>query len=194
MTRSRRLLLAATVCGAMVFGGMQAMATDVDIDATLTATAAVTVNKVSDLDFGTIDFTASHIGNIQLGPDGNRALSGATNLTLSGSGAAAQIDVTSSSGTIDITCDATGIIDDGTQALSISTVVWDTSAATFGAAANTCAGLGTGAVSVATANPSIYIGAQLDIGTDELLASSGSTPFNTSTGTGNPVTFRFVYQ
>ncbi len=197
MKRSSKLLMATTVSGAVLLGAITAQATDIDVDATMTASAAVSVTKNADLDFGGIDFTAGHIGVVQVGPDGNAALSGDTNLTLTGSTAAGDLSIASTSGIIDITCDATAIIDDGTTPLSISEVKWDVSTATYGAAANTCAGLGTSAVSIDTSssnNPTILVGAELTIGTDDLLTSSGSTAFDTSTGTGDPVTFRMVFQ
>lgn len=198
MKRSSRLLAAASLAGLIAFGTSNVYATDMDVDATMTASAAVTLTKQSDLDFGGIDFVAVHNGTVELGPDGNAALGGGpAGLTLTGTPAAAQIDVTSSAGIIDVTCETTGVIGDGTTNLTMTTIKWDTSAATYAAATNTCAGLGAGAVSIDTGttnNPSLYIGAELTIGANVLNGSSGSTPFNTSTGGGNPVTFRFVFQ
>lgn len=197
MNRSSKLLMATAICGVIGFSAVKSNATDIDVDATMTASAAVSVAKTSDLDFGGIDFVTGHIGAVELGPDGNAALVGATNLTLTGTTTAAQLDITSSTGIIDFTCDATAIIDDGTQPLTLTEVKWDTTAATYAAATNTCAGLGTSAVSIDTGasnNPSLFIGASLDIPTDDLNASSGSTAFDTSTGTGDPITFRMVFQ
>ncbi len=199
MKRSRKLLLTATICGAVGFGVMDAKATDVDVDATLTASAAVAIAKSADIDFGGVDFVGGHSGTLELGPDGNIALGGGSlNLTLTGTPTAAQLDVTSAVGTIEITCDATAIIDDAAStALTLTTVKWDPTAATYGAAANTCGGVGVGAVAIDTAvsnNPSLYIGAELTINNNDLNGSSGGTPFDTSTGTGDPITFRVVFQ
>lgn len=195
MKRSRKLLLAASLCGAFGFG--VANATDTDLTATLTASAAVTVANNSNFDFGVFDYSAGHIGVFELGPDGNGTFTSQTNLTASGSLTAGELAVTSSSGVIDITCDATAIISDGTRALTITEVKWDVSAATYAGASNTCAGIGTSSVTIdtaVTASPTLSIGAQLTVGTDALLSSSGSTPYDTATGTGDPITFRIVYQ
>lgn len=200
MLRSRKLLLTSAICGALALTfATSSEATDIDVTATMTASAAVTVVNNSNIDFGGIDFTAGHIGNVELGPDGNAALAGATNLTLTGSTTAGELAVTSSAGIIDVTCDATAIIDDATSnALTLTTIVWDLSNATnYAGAANTCAGLGAGAVSIDTGvtnNPTLYVGAELTIGNNDLTGSSGSTPFNTATGTGDPITFRLVFQ
>lgn len=199
MYRSRKLLFAAALLGTATFGIAPAHATDIDVDATMTASAAVTVAKDADMDFGGIDFVTGHSGTIELGPDGNAALGGgSSNLTLTGTPAAGELSVTSSSGVLEITCDQTGIISDGAIDLSISAVVWDTSAAaTYGGATNICAGLGTSPVVIDTGtvgDPTLYIGGELTIGSNVLDASSGSTPFNTTNTNGDPITFRFVFQ
>ena len=198
MNRSRKLLLAAAMAGTAMFAANPAQSTDVDVDATMTASAAVSVVKNADLDFGGIDFVAAHSGTVELGPDGNAALGGgATNLTLTGTAAAGELAITSGAGTIEVTCDATGVIGDGSTDLTMTTIVWDTTAAAYGAASNTCGGLGVGAVALdtgASPNPTIFIGAELTIGANDLNGSSGGTPFDTSTGGGDPVTFRMVFQ
>ena len=198
MKKSQKLVLLATIACFTGFGFNVAQATDIDVTATMTASAAVTVANSSNIDFGGIDFTGAHSGTLELGPDGNVALGGGSaNLTLTGASTAGQLDVTSSAGTIEVTCDATAVIGDGTQDLNITTIVWDTSAATYGAASNTCGGLGVGAVAIDTGasnDPSLFVGAELTIGANELAASSGSTPFDTSTGGGDPITFRLVFQ
>ena len=198
MIRSRKLLLAAALLGTATLGLAPAHATDIDVDATMTASAAVTVVKNADLDFAGIDFVAAHSGTVELGPDGNAALGGGSvNLTLTGTPTAAELAVTSAAGIIDITCDATGVIGDGTTDLTMTTVVWDTSATTYAGASNTCAGLGAGTVSIDTGvtnNPTLFIGAELTIGANVLTGSSGAVPFDTSTGGGDPITFRLVFQ
>ncbi len=198
MRMSQKFALLATIACFTGFGFYSAEATDIDLSATMTASAAVTVANASNIDFGGIDFTAAHSGTVELGPDGNAALGGgSTNLALTGTPAAGQLDVTSSSGTIEVTCDAAAVIGDGTQDLAVTTIVWDTSAATYAGATNTCGGLGVGAVAIDTGvsnDPSIFVGAELTVGGNELAASSGSTPFDTATGGGDPITFRFVFQ
>ncbi len=196
MIRSRKLLLGGAVIFAATFGAPQVNATDVDIDATLTASLTVNVVKNNDMDFGGIDHTTGHIGNVELGPDGNAALAAApspANLTLTGTPSAADMTVTISSGTVDVTCDNSAIISDGTTDLNITNVVWDTTQSTYSGAANTCAGLGTSPVQLTTTS-TVYVGALLEITSNQLALASGSTPFDTSTGNGDPITFRFVFQ
>ncbi len=200
MNRSRKLLLGAAICGASALSFMTAHATDIDVTATLTASAAVTVANNANMDFGGLDFANLHSGTLQLGPDGNAALTGDTALTVTGSAANGELAVTSSTGTIDVTCDATGTISDGAGGgadLTIASVVWDVTQTTFGAASNTCGGLGTGAVSLDTGasnDPTLYIGASLTITSNDLNGSSGSTAFNTANTGGDPITFRLVFQ
>ena len=200
MKGSSRLLLGTAICGIVGLSVINANATDIDVTATMTASAVVNVVNTSNIDFGGIDFAAGHIGTVELGPDSNAALGGGSvNLTLTGTPTAGQLDVTEAAGIIDITCDATAIIDDGAAGpLNLTTVVWDVSnAATYAGAANTCAGLGAGTVSInvgVTPNPSLFVGAELTIPNNALNGSSGSTPFDTATGTGDPITFRIVFQ
>lgn len=200
MKRSSKLLVAGLALSVVGLGISDVKATDIDIDATMTASVAVSATKDSDLDFGALDFSAGHIGLLELGPNGVAAFNAAppvTNLTASGIPTAGQITITSAGGNIDVTCDTGGVIDDGTRQVNIQGVKWDVSAATYTAAARTCGGLGVGAVTLdttASPNPVIYVGAQLNITNDLLLGSGGSTPYDTSTGVGDPVTFRIVYQ
>lgn len=203
MVKSKNFLLVAALCGAVGFGAMSvkhANATDVDIDATLTASAAVTIASSVNIDFASLDFAGTHSGVMELGPDGNIGFStGPVGLTPVGTPVAGNIQVTDTTNTLDITCDATAIISDATTDLTITEVKWDTAAVlpTYAAATNTCGGLGTGPILIDTSvgannNPLITIGAQLTIGSDVLNGSSGSTPFDTSTGNGDPITFRIV--
>ncbi|PCJ98102.1 MAG: hypothetical protein COA45_08085 [Zetaproteobacteria bacterium] len=197
MKRSSRLLLVASLCGVVGFGVANVNATDIDVTATLTASAAVTVANNANIDFAVFDYSAGHVGVYELGPDGNGTFTSQTNLAATGTNTAGELAITSVSGTVDITCDATAIISDGTRALTLTEVKWDVSTANYGAAANTCAGIGAGSVTIDTAvsnSPTLYVGAQLTIGNDALLSSSGSTPYDTATGTGDPITFRIVYQ
>jgi len=170
MVRTSRLLLSAAVCGIIGFGAIQAQAEDVDIEATLSASPALTIGTVTDMDFASLDFAATHSGTITYGPDGVAALT-ATGLTSSGSPVAGEIPITESLATLDITCDATATISDGSVDLTIDQVVWDLAANDYAtaAAANTCAGLGGTPVAVDTTvnnDPTIYVGARLVVGSD----------------------------
>lgn len=200
MKRSSKLLVAGLTLSAVSFGIYDVYATDIDIEGTVSVSAAVTAAKASDLDFGALDFGAAQIGLLNVGPNSVGAFAAApvvNNITASGNPTAGEISVTSAAGIIDVTCDTGGVVDDGTRQLNIQGVKWDTTTATYTAAAHTCAGLGTSPVSINTTtspNPVLYIGAQLNIPLNALNGSGGSTPYNTTTGLGDPVTFRIVYQ
>ena len=201
MMKSRKLLLSTAlvaIVGMTTFAA-PSKAADVDVDASFVASVAITINKTQDIDFGAVDFVAGgNEGNIVLGPDGNRALTADTGLTLTGSGSAGEIDVTSSTGTIDVSCDATGVVDDGSRTLNISEVKFAFAANAYGDAGNTtCAGLaGTpGSIDTGSNNdPTIYIGATLAVGTNALDGSLGGTPYSTTNPSGDPIAFRVVYQ
>lgn len=201
MMKSRKLLLSTAVlalAGITAFA-VPSKAADVDVDASFVASVAITINKTTDMDFGAVDYVAtSNVGAVVLAPSGARTLSGATDITLSGSGAAGEIDVSSTSGTIDVTCDATGIVDDGTRQLTISEVKFNFSATTYADVTNTtCAGLAGGAGSIDTGannDPTIFIGGTLTIGAGDLDSSVGGTPYSTTNPAGDPVSFRVVYQ
>lgn len=200
MKKSSKLFVSALALGALGLGAYNAQATDVEIEGTMTASVTVAATKNSDFDFGALDFGVNHIGLLELGPDGAVAFNAAppvVALTASGAPTAGEIAITSAAGNIDVTCETGGVLDDGTRQLNIQAVKWDVSAATYTAATNTCAGIGAGVVTLdttATPNPTIFIGAQLDIPLNALNGSGGSTPYTTSTGVGDPVLFRIVYQ
>ncbi len=198
MMKIKKLLLGAAVCGVVGFFTIPANAIDVEIDATLAISSAFTVASTTNIDFASIDFAASHSGVIQYGPDGNSAVISGAGLTPSGSPVAGQISITESAATLDISCDASAMISDGAMEVDISEIVWDTAAVapTYAGAANTCSGLGAGVVSIDTSivannNPVLNIGAELSFDADEL---TGSATLDTSTGNGDPITFRIVVQ
>lgn len=201
MKRSSKLILMGVGICAIGLSSRTLNAADIDVGASVAVSAAVTATKNSDMAFGGLDFGANHIGLLELGPNaavGFNAAPPMVTLTTSGTPTAGQITVTSTAGTVDVTCETGGIVSDGTRAINIQAVKWSlNNTHTYTTATNTCAGLGTGAVSINTAttnNPVLYIGGQLNITLNLLNGSSGATPYNTSTGTGNPVTFRIVYQ
>lgn len=197
MMTGRKLFLLAAVAAFAGFGINSVNATDIDVTATMTASGAVSVANNANIDFGGVDFVAVHSGVVELGTNGAAVLSGDTGLTLTGSPTSGELAVSSTSGTILISCDATAVIGDGTRDLNITGVKWDTvNTATYAAATNTCAGLGASAVSIDTAvtnNPTVFVGAELTIGSNALVGSSGGTAYDTSTGGGDPITFRLVF-
>ncbi len=200
MRKSRKLLLSTALLGVIGIASFTttARAADVDVDATLVASEAITINKSADMDFAAVDYTdGAHSGSLVLAPNGTVvAGGGSAGLVPVGSPTAGQIDVTSSSGTIDVSCDATATLDDGTRQLTMSEVKFDFTGGTY-LAATACAGLNTTPGSIDTGannDPSIFIGGTITIGANALDSSVGGTPYVTSAGLGTPVSFRVVYQ
>lgn len=191
--------MASALCASLgAYALSTADAADIDIAAQMVASVAITLTPVSDLDFGSLEFTTgAHSGDVELGSDGTIALAGgATGLVLGGTPTAGQFTVQSTSGSIQISCDTTGTIGDGTRDLTVSVVKWDYTAANFASTTNTCAGLATFAGTLDTGannNPNVFIGANLNIGANALDGSVGGTAYDTATGGGDPVTFRVVF-
>ena len=200
MLNTKKILLTAAAVGLVGLSAGYAHATDQDVQATLDAAAAVSLTLNTDMDFGSVDYTAgAHSGTVDLGSNGTPVLGGASaGLVLNTAGATAgSITVNSTSGTVDISCETGGTLDDGGgNQLTLGSVGFDiNTGAAFGAIANTCAGLGTSPFAVntgTTANPNILIGGQVTIGANALDAG-GTATYATSTG-GDPVTFRVVFQ
>lgn len=199
MINTSRLLLSAAVCGIIGFGAIQANAADVDVGGTLSTSPSLNIAPPVDFDFASVDFAAIHSGAVTYGPDGVADDSGATGINASGTPVPGQISITEGTETLDVSCDLTATLTDaGGVEITVSEIVWDIAAVApnYAAAANTCGGLGAGVVSIDTTvdtNPVINIGAELTFDSNELVPS-GSSTYDTSTGTGDPITFRIVVQ
>ena len=198
MKLKNKLILTAAVCAFGMVGSVSTHAVDFLVGGTLTASAAVNATKNADMDFASLDYSAGHVGVVELGPDANIQLTGGgSGLVSSGAPVAGEIAITDSTNMIDVSCETGGVLSDGTRAITLQNVKWDQSnAVDYTTAANTCAGLATVVTIDAsvTNNPSIYIGAELDVTVNSLNGSSSGTAYDTATGTGDPVTFRVVIQ
>ncbi len=196
MFNSKKLLLTAVVGGLVGMTAISAQATDIDVDATLNTREAVSLTKNTDMDFGTIEYAAVHSGTLQLGSNGTPVLNAPIGLTLDATGSTAgDITINHTAGTVEVTCEVGGTLDDGSaNTITLQSVGFDVNTgAAFGAMANTCGGLGVGPVSVDTTalpNPQILIGGELDLNGSVIVA--GGPTYSTTTG-GDPVTFRVIF-
>lgn len=176
----------------------QAMAATEDVDATLNTRQALSLTKNNDMDFGDVDYEATHTGTIRLGTDGNVALNAATGLTIptGSTGNAADIDVSGdNASTIEISCETGGTLADSssnTLTLQATEVAIDTGVA-FGSG-SACAGVGTTSTTVdlsANNNPTILIGGEVDLSSNAIATTDTYTSTNAG---GDPVTVSVTYQ
>ena len=193
----RKNLLLGTSLGflALVSAVGTAQATDVDVDASITTRAAISLTKNTDMAFGNVDYAATHGGSIQLGTDGSVGLSGATGLTLSGgTTTAGDIDVSGDGASVvEISCETGGVLaETGGNTLTLSAVEYTTGAGTTPGGATACAGLGT-TPSTVDLSSTVLMGGTIDVTGNAIAASGTYTTTDTGNG-GDPVTLRVVYQ
>ena len=191
-------LLALSVAAGLLIGSAQAVnAADVDVDASIITKAAIALTKNTDMDFGDVEYAAVHSGSIQLGPDGNVILTGATGLTLGAAATTAgDVDVSGDGNSIiEISCETGGTLTEGgANTLTLSAVEFTTGAGGAPGTGTACAGLGTspGTVDLSvTATPTILMGGTLDVTADPIDVSA---TYDTAAAGGDPVTLRVVYQ
>lgn len=194
---NKKLFLLAAVA---VIGGFSgaSYAADVDVDASIVTQQAISLTKNTDMDFGTVEYDATHGGNIQLGTNGAVVLSGTTGLTASGSTTAGDVDVSGDGASvIEISCETGGVLaDTAANTLTLSAVEFTTGAGGVAGTGTACAGLGAspGTVDLSvTANPTILMGATIDVTGNAIASSDTYSTTNTGNG-GDPVTLRVVYQ
>ena len=176
----------------------QAYAATEDVDASLQTRAALSLTKNNDMDFGDIDFEATHTGTLRLATDGSAALNAATGLTIpaSSSPAAGDVDVAGdNASTIEISCTTGGTLADAsanTLTLQNTEFAIDTGVA-FGSG-TACAGVGTspGTVDLSSNNtPKILIGGELDLSSNAIATSD---TYSTTNAGGTAMTLSVVYQ
>ena len=176
-----------------------AFATDMDIDAVIQTRAAITLSKISDMNFGIVEYDTAHSGQIQLATDNGVSLSGSSSgLTLPGgiTSSAAKVDVSGDSqSTVEISCDSAGTLSDGdAHTLALQNVELAIDSGTSYGSGTPCAGVGvtSAAVDLATnPSPTILLGGAVDAGPNSITVSSA---FSTANAGGNPVKLRVVYQ
>jgi len=194
---NKKILTLGVAAGLMFAAANTAKAADVDVDASIITKAAISLTKNADMDFGDVEFDATHGGTIELGTDGTVDVSGATGIT-AGAAATAAGDVSVSgdgASVIEISCDTGGTLTDGgANSLTLSAVEFTTGAGGAPGTGTACAGLGTtpGTVDLSvTASPTILMGGTIDVTGDAIAASA---TYDTASAGGDPVTLRVVYQ
>lgn len=172
---------------------VSAHAADEDVGAAVIFRQAIALSNVVDMDFGTIDYTASAAATtITLAAaDGALSSTDAVNYTTAANGTVGSIDVSGEVGeVIEISCEATGAVSDGSNSLTLNNVI-----VRVNGGDTTCAGLGTSpathTVDATPANNQLSLGADLVVGGGGIAASG---TYNTTNAGGDPITVRVVYQ
>jgi hypothetical protein len=190
MTRFNKLTVALVATTALIASNQAALAADRDIGASANFRGAITFTNVVDMAYGMVEYSAAAANNITLDPNGGTiTCSNTTDYVCPATGTAGSADINGATGQIvNISCETTGIVSDGTNTIPLNTAKVRINGAT-----STCAGLGTSPVSytmVAGAD-TLKVGALLAIPSAGILADGAYT---TALAGGDPVTVRVVYQ
>ena len=159
---------------------------------------AQTIESVSDINFGSYDFSTTYNVQIQLGTDGNASVIG-TGVAFNGGETAGQIRITSpDTGIVEIKCTTTAQLTDPTAtSLTIENIEIAVNTGVSFGNGNACHGIGGGDSIAATIDmdaipdPNVYIGGEISIPSPITLPADHI--YNT-TGTGTPVTLSIVIQ
>lgn len=187
------LAITALIAG----GATAAYAVTVQVDANANFLAALTLNKVSDMEFNTIETAAAPAGGdlARLGTDATITYAG--NFSGAGTGTEGNVDITTGTdgATIDVFCETSGTLTDGATSaidVTLTEVVMETGVAPQTATA--CAGLGSAAISpvldLAT-NNTILMGGVIDGAT---AAGFVNAAHSTTLAGGDPVQLDVQYQ
>ena len=159
---------------------------------------AQVIQSISDMDFGSYDFSTSYSVQFQLGTNGNLNVVG-TGVVFNGGESAGQIRITSpDTGIIEIKCTNIAELTDPTAtSLAIQNIEIAVNTGVPFGSGNTCDGIGAGdniATTIdmdANPDPDVYIGGQVIILSPITLPTDHV--YNTS-GTGTPITMSVVIQ
>ncbi len=192
----KSLLLTTALAVTVGLASFAAQAAEVEVDATLNARAAISLTKVSDMDFGLIDYASTHAGDIRLGTNGTVSTAGTTGLVAGGAPTAAAVTVSGDgASTVDVSCDTGATLEaTGGDQLTLSATEVSTAAGGVApGAGNACAGVGLASQTIdlsATPNPTILMGGTINVDGD---AISENGVYSTTTA-GSSVTLSVVYQ
>lgn len=188
-----RLLLSVTITALALGFAHSALAAQQNIGATLDARPALSISDSEDMNFGIVEFAATHSGDIRLGTNGTVTLNNGVGLVAYGTTQAGSITISSNGTTgMEVSCETSGTISDGVGnnlALSSIQVSAAVGGAAFGAA-TACAGIGTTPLGLANTVTTVYIGGAIAGLNNNLV----DTTYNTSNVGGDPVTVQVVYQ
>jgi hypothetical protein len=194
----KQRLLAGLAAGSLIVGftSTVANAIDVEMGGSITAQSALTAGTITDLDFGVVEYAATHSGTIQLGTNGAITFDTPVGLTAGGGTPnAGSVTISGDTGaTVDVSCDTSATLDDGAAgaALTLSgiEVTAGAGAAYDGAGTFDCAGVATASIDGATltgGSITLLVGGAIDLGG---LDASGT--YNSANGT--TFTLRVVYE
>lgn len=194
-TNAKKLLLATAVSAALVSGALinQAKATELEIDAVAVTRAAIELTSVTSMDFGTIDYLSTNAGTVVIGTDGNIDDATAVDVTFSGPTTAAQVGVVSDGTTdMDVACDLTGTLGDGTNTIDLVAVEVAVDTPVAAGAGTPCSdGVASVTTIPAAATATVYLGGTLDLANTPI-TNDGN--FTTSAANGVQVTLAVTYQ
>lgn len=159
---------------------------------------AQTINSISPVDFGSVDFAATYNARIRLGTDGNVQISG-FGMTSNGGETAGHVRITlPDTGIVEVKCVTSALLTDPTAtSLTIENIeIAVTTGVAFGSGIS-CQGIGGGDAVTTTIDmdalpdPDIFIGGEIVISTPITLPTDHV--YNT-TGSGTPITLSVVVQ
>ncbi len=193
--KNSKKILALTAVAMVLPAAVHAASTT--IDATADFRAAITLGNEVDMQFGTIETSGVPTGSTAtIGTDGSLSFAG--NWTGAATGTAGSVDITAGSAgqTVEVRCDATGTLSDGTDTVDLINVeIIDVDNAGATGAGNACVGSGGASVMtyvLGSGTDTLALGGQLDGGTATDAAIAGS--YSTANAGGTAVTVDVIYQ
>lgn len=159
---------------------------------------AQVINTISSVDFGSVDFAATYNARIQLGTDGNVAISG-FGMTSNGGETAGHLRITlPDTGIVEVKCVSEALLTDPTAtSLTIENIeISVASGVAFGSGIS-CQGIGAGDAVTTTIDidalpdPDVFVGGEIIISSPITLPAD--RVYNT-TGSGTPITLSIVVQ
>jgi hypothetical protein len=194
---NKRILMGAAI--ALILGALpysSANAIDQEVEASINAKTALALTKNADMNFGIVEFVATHSGTIRLGTNGTIDLTLPVGITMDGTPAAGDVDISASDGSsnVEISCDTGGTLAEpgaDTLTLSATEISMDVGDA-GGAADDVCAGVGVSPfVHTLDGTDKILVGGSIVVDGNDIGASAA---YSTTTGAGVGMTLRVLYQ
>ncbi|MCK5295841.1 MAG: hypothetical protein KAJ75_03020 [Alphaproteobacteria bacterium] len=186
-------ILLGTVAIALCFAVTNAKAAETDLESSATFQSAITLTDPVTMAFGTIQFTGSATGNVDMGT--NAGIAYTSGYSGGGTGAAGSITINGTSGEgVDISCETTGTLSDGTNTMPITSTQFSVETGAVFGSGTSCAGLGVTpsahTISATASENVVLLGARIDGST----APVAGGDYNTTNANGDPITMRVVYQ
>lgn len=184
--------LAAWLVISMIMFESYAYARDFQFNTSMRFRRALAITNPINIDFGAIEYTAGASGSITLAASNdNITCSNTTDYQCPATGTRGSFQMRgSNNNTVDISCDASGTLSNGTD-----TLTYDNVRAEIDGTEALCLGIGNSAIAYTFTNGSfnnvVSAGMTIQVGAGGVL--SGGT-YNTSNSGGDPISFRVVYQ